>query len=128
MGLYFGLYLTDGIDNGGQVWNGIRLQRVGGKERCYKSDGISGNFGGVGSDFRPLGGVRMKIVSHCRRTTGWVYDQCRFEPKRRFRLKPIGTETVEAQTAPLRDAHWICARLSERLQFPEALFTLTLED
>src|ERR1035437_1735042 len=24
-------------------------------------------------------------------------------------LKPIGTETVEAQTAPLRHAHWICA-------------------
>jgi hypothetical protein len=24
------------------------------------------------------GAVRMKIVSHYRRTTGWVYDQCRF--------------------------------------------------
>jgi hypothetical protein len=25
-----------------------------------------------------LGAVRMKIVSHYRRTAGWVYDQCRF--------------------------------------------------
>lgn len=69
---------TDGIDNGGQVSNGIRLQRVGVRRRCCKGDGISGNFGGVGSDLRPLGAVRMKIVSHCRRTAEWVYDQCRF--------------------------------------------------
>ena len=25
-----------------------------------------------------LGAVRMKIVSHYRRTAGWVYDHCRF--------------------------------------------------
>jgi hypothetical protein len=25
-----------------------------------------------------LGAVRMKIVSHYRRTAGWVYGQCRF--------------------------------------------------
>ncbi len=48
-----------------------------GKERCCKSGGISGNFGGAGPDLGPLGAVRMKIVSHCRRTAGWVYDLCR---------------------------------------------------
>lgn len=31
--------------------------------------------GGVGADFRPLGAVRIKIVLHCRRTAGRVYDQ-----------------------------------------------------
>jgi hypothetical protein len=61
-----------------QVSSGIRRQRVGEKERCRKSGGISGNFGG-GADLRPWGGaVYMKIVSHCRGTAGWVYDQYRF--------------------------------------------------
>jgi hypothetical protein len=34
-----------------------------GKEKCCKSGGISGNFGGAGADLRPLRALRMKIVS-----------------------------------------------------------------
>jgi hypothetical protein len=30
------------------------------KERCCKSGGISGNFGGAGSDLEPLGAVRYE--------------------------------------------------------------------
>src|ERR1022692_3625221 len=57
-----------------------------GKEMCCKSDGISGNFGSVGSDLRPLGADRMKKLFH---TVGEQRDGCTmnavFEPKRRFR-------------------------------------------
>jgi hypothetical protein len=35
---------------------GIGLQQVRVKERCCKSGGISGNFGGAGSDLGALGG------------------------------------------------------------------------
>jgi hypothetical protein len=41
-----------------------------------KSGGISGKFGDAGSDLGALGAVRMKIVSHYRRTAGRVYDPC----------------------------------------------------
>jgi len=41
-----------------------------GKEKCCKSGGISGNFGGAGADLRPLGTLRMKIVSQCREQAG----------------------------------------------------------
>jgi hypothetical protein len=43
-----------------------------GKEKCCKSGGISGNFGGTGADLRPLGALRMKTVSQCREQAGWV--------------------------------------------------------
>jgi len=43
-----------------------------GKEKCGKSGGISGNFGGAGEDPRPLGALRMKIVSQCREQAGWA--------------------------------------------------------
>jgi hypothetical protein len=39
-----------------------------GEGEVLQSGGISGNFGGVGSDLGPLGAVRMQIVSHYRRT------------------------------------------------------------
>jgi hypothetical protein len=48
------------------------------KERCCKSGGISGNFGGAGSALGPSSAVRMRIVSQCREQAGWVYDRCRF--------------------------------------------------
>jgi hypothetical protein len=35
-------------------------------EKCCKSGGRSGNFGGAGADLRPLATLRMKIVSQCR--------------------------------------------------------------
>ena len=70
---------TDGIDGwrSGQQRN-PSTAGWGKEKRCCKSGGISGNFGGAGSDLGPLGAVPMKIVSHYRRTAGWVYDQCRF--------------------------------------------------
>lgn len=43
-----------------------------GKEKCCKSGGISGNFGGIGANLRPLGARRMKTVSQCREQTGRV--------------------------------------------------------
>jgi hypothetical protein len=35
-----------------------------GRARCCKSGGISDNFGAAGTDVRPLGTVRMKILFH----------------------------------------------------------------
>jgi len=60
---------------------------AGGKERCCKNDGMSGNFPTVQArDLELLGAVRMKIVSYWRRRSGRVYDQRGFEAKRRFRM------------------------------------------
>jgi hypothetical protein len=48
-----------------------------GKEKCCKSGGISGNFGGAGADLRLLGALLMKIVSQCREQEEWVQDRHR---------------------------------------------------
>ena len=61
---------TDGIDNGGQVSNGIRLQRVGGRRGVARVTEYRAIAASVGSDPQPLGAVRLKIVSHCRRSGG----------------------------------------------------------
>ncbi len=65
-----------------------------GRRGVCKSDGISGNFGGVGSDLGPSGAVRMKIVSLCQRTAEWVYDQSVFEQK------------GDSGLSPTRQEHW----------------------
>ena len=69
---------TDWIDNGGQVSNGIRLQRVGVRRGVDKSDGISGNFAGVSSESPTVGGGPYDNCFILSANSGWVYNRCRF--------------------------------------------------
>jgi Transposase DDE domain group 1 len=79
---------TDGIDNGGQVSNGIWLQRGWGKERCCKSGLESGTISGcAGADGRPSGVLPMKIVSQCREQARRVYYGAVFEIKKEIRAE-----------------------------------------
>ena len=60
-----------------------------------QSGGISGNFGGAGADLRPLGALRMKIVSQCREQARWVYNSSRFLcQKRKFRFRTPDDEAT----------------------------------
>ena len=40
--------------------------------------------------------AQMKVLSHCRRTVGWVYDAAVFERKRRFRFSYIEGDLCNA--------------------------------
>jgi hypothetical protein len=52
---------TDGIDNGGQVGSGFRLQRVGVRRGVAKVGRRWRNFGGAGAESRTIGALQMKL-------------------------------------------------------------------
>jgi hypothetical protein len=52
---------TDGIDNGGQVGSGFRLQRVGVRRGVAKVGRKWRNFGGAGAESRTIGALQMKL-------------------------------------------------------------------
>ena len=73
----------DGIDHGGQVSSGIRLQRGWGQERCCKSGVESGAISGyAGVARRPPGVLPMKIVPECRVQARRVYYCTVFDVKK----------------------------------------------
>jgi hypothetical protein len=61
---------THGIDRRWPAQAAESVYKGLGKEKCCKRGGISGNFGGAGADLRPLGTLRMRIVSQCREQAG----------------------------------------------------------
>jgi hypothetical protein len=78
---------THGIDRRWPAQAAESVYKGLGKEKCCKSGGISGNFGGTGADLRPLGALRMKTVSQCREQAGWGKIGTVFEVKKEIPVK-----------------------------------------